>query len=258
MGFKMAWSFFTCWREQRRRCDCDMNDKVGHILFLSEKKVQHLPSFLFKSRLGVFFWIKDVLVFRNPPPPKKKTQLIPDETTQGHRAEERGVWENCNVSMHLKQTPILSLAVFHSKCHPTQRLWPGFSVWCTVWSNYMRALILAYLFICFEVPKFFQEGAFWRKLERLQEIQQAEQLLHWVLQRGSCQQNLVFLLETCRNKTWNITQNLLLLITFIPTELKMILWGLLKQAFLWERKRDRGKRTCTNKGVQVWKVGGCE
>lgn len=52
-----------------------------------------------------------------------------------------------------------------------------------------------YLFFCFQITELLHEGGFWREATRFQEVEQAEELLHGVLQRGPGQQHFVFLQE---------------------------------------------------------------
>lgn len=52
-----------------------------------------------------------------------------------------------------------------------------------------------YLLFRFQITKFLHKGCFWREATWLQEMKQAEELFHSVLQRGPGQQDFVFLEE---------------------------------------------------------------
>ena len=57
-------------------------------------------------------------------------------------------------------------------------------------------MYIPHLFFRFEVPKVSEEFSLRGKLSRLQEVKQAEEFLHRVLERSAGQQHLVFLGET--------------------------------------------------------------
>ena len=59
----------------------------------------------------------------------------------------------------------------------------------------------SYLFFCFEIPKVFEEFWFWWKLWWFQEMKQAKQFLHSILQWCSCEQHFV-LLEMENTEEW--------------------------------------------------------
>lgn len=62
-----------------------------------------------------------------------------------------------------------------------------------------------YLLLGFEVSKLLHEGVFRGEACRLQEVQQAEELLHCVLQRSASQQDLVFLKEAGGLRSYDVT-----------------------------------------------------
>lgn len=59
----------------------------------------------------------------------------------------------------------------------------------------MSLQLQTHLLLSFEVSKLLHEGVFRGEACRLKEVQQAEELLHRVLQGSSSQQDLVFLKE---------------------------------------------------------------
>lgn len=53
--------------------------------------------------------------------------------------------------------------------------------------------VTVYLLLSLKVSKLLHESVFWGKTCRLKKMQQAEELLHCVLERSACQQDLVLL-----------------------------------------------------------------
>lgn len=62
--------------------------------------------------------------------------------------------------------------------------------------NYMTEIqrrLGQYLFFGFQITEFLHKGGFRRESTWFQEVKQAEELFHGVLERGPCQQHFVFL-----------------------------------------------------------------